>query len=154
MRGAAYSRYSHAQLASHAIAFPALKDAIARVAALPRSGALRVCDFGCASGGNAISTAHHVLDELENEGVKANDVSYAFEDLPANDWPELIRALHAGDGAVARRTHVSLVPRSFYETCRPSASLHLSIAFIALHWLSAAPCDAGPRAIMAHERFA
>ena len=164
MRGAAYSRYSHAQLASHALAFPALREAIGHVAALPRAGALRVCDFGCASGGNAISTAHHVLDQLGDAGVAEGDVSYAFSDLPANDWPELVRALHAdaghagasgagGDG-IADRTHVSLVPRSFYETCFPTGSLHLSIPFIALHWLSATPCDVGPRGVMAQEHGA
>jgi len=152
MRGAAYSRHSHAQLKSHALAFPALREAIGHVAALPRNGALRVCDFGCASGGNAISTAHHVLDQLGDAGVVENDVSYTFEDLPANDWPELVRAL--GDGGVTGRTHVSLVPRGFYETCFPTASLHLSIAFIALHWLSATPGDVGPRAVMAQEHGA
>jgi hypothetical protein len=152
MRGAAYSRYSHAQLASHAETFPALREAIGYVAALPRAGALHVCDFGCASGGNAIGTAHHVLDELGDAGVAEDDVSYAFSDLPANDWPELVREL--GDGGVTSRTHISLVPRSFYETCFPAASLHLATAYIALHWLSATPCDVGPRGVMAQEHGA
>jgi len=86
-----------------------------------------------------------VLDELAAARVPGSDVAYAFEDLPANDWRELVRAVHGADG-VARRAHVSIVPRSFYEACFPSASLHLAFAFIAPHWLSAAPCDVGPRA--------
>ena len=147
--GAGYARSSHAQLASHAIAFPALRKAIGHVAALPRAGALRVCDFGCASGGNAISTAHHVLDELGAAGVAESDVSYALEDLPTNDWPELEKALAAG--GVTDRAGVSLVKRSFYEPCFPAASLQLATAFISLHWLSGTPCDVGTGAVMAQD---
>lgn len=148
--GAGYARSSHAQLASHKIAFPALREAIGHVAALPREGPLRVCDFGCASGGNAIATAHHVLDELRDAGV--TNVAYTCEDLPTNDWQALEKAL--ATGGVADRTDVSFVKRSFYEPCFPRASLHLATAFISLHWLSSTPCDVGPGAVMAQDHGA
>ena len=153
MQAVAYNASSRGQLAAHRLVDPALRAALSRLARRSAAcdGPLRVCDFGAAGGANALEVARSVLSDLEELGEEDREVEYAFNDLPASDFNELFRTLHAA--SLPPRVHTSAIARSFYERCFPEGSLQLALSYITLHWMSEAPITSrlGPGAILPNE---
>jgi len=93
-----------------------------------------------------VSVARLVISEFMGRRP-GEAISYAFEDLPLNDWTVLAQTV----SAAKLPCFTSFVPRSFYEPLFPPASLSLSLSFITLHWLSEAP-RLSADAVLAMER--
>ena len=147
MLGTLYNETSSGQVSAHEIARPALLAAIERLAALQQRGEpFVVADLGVAAGANAVSVARLVISEFMGRRP-GEAISYAFEDLPLNDWTVLAQTVSAAE----LPCFTSFVPRSFYEPLFPPASLSLSLSFITLHWLSEAP-RLSADAVLAMER--
>lgn len=147
MLGELYNKHSVGQLDAHNITHSALRGALGRVAQLTDGSALSICDLGCASGANAMVVARMVADGLKQ--TFSGNVQYALNDLLENDWSAVAKEWSAA--GLPSTFHPVFIPRSFYTALFPTASVHLSLSYITLHWLPAPPCDLGPGAVYCKE---
>lgn len=135
MDGKLYNALSKGQLKSHSITYPALSKALSRVGTFS-STPLCICDFGAGPGSNSVILASKILDELDS---KSRPIQYFFNDLPSNDFNELSSTIESA--GFPNHVSTAMIGKSFYQQIFPNSSVHLSLSYICLHWLSRAPCQ-------------
>lgn len=88
--------------------------------------------LGSAGGANALKLLKWILPK-----VGERNLEYIFEDLPSADFTELAATIE--DAKLPENVLTSMIPKSFYEKLFGPNSIHLSLSFVALHWLSTKP---------------
>lgn len=121
---------------------PHLADAI-RQLRFDGSPVIRVADFGCSVGANALAwaqlAAESVLQNFHSQSKPSPEIQYFFSDLPSNDFNTLFRELHGEDGKAERPYFAAAVGGSFHERLFPRGALHIAISSYSLHWMSKVP---------------
>ena len=125
-----YNATAGAQLTAHDITREALEKCVKEILKSP--GTLRMCDLGSAGGSNALKLLGWVLPLVGDRNVE-----YFFEDLPNADFSELASTIHKAH--LPPNISTSMIGKSFYERLFPPNSIHLSLSYITLHWLSTVP---------------
>jgi hypothetical protein len=129
---------------------PSLVEAV-HLMSLPRhpGSALRIADFGSATGRNAFAYVDFLVDRIRREYQARNlvmpELQTFFNDLPGNDFNTLFGLLppakeHASETTestqLVREYFAAGVPGSFYGRLFPKNSLHFAICMHCLHWIS------------------
>lgn len=118
---------------------PHLAEAIAQLR-LDAGVTVRVADFGCSVGANALAWAHlaavSVLQNCSQNSSSDSDpeIQYFFCDLPSNDFSTLFQ--QAREAATRPKYFAAAVGGSFHDRLFPRGALHVAISTWSLHWLS------------------
>ena len=132
-----YNSSATVQLAAHVVAKSDLRDCIVRILrSHPLSRQLRITDLGSAGGVNSIRLLRYIESILHENG-EYRPVEYIFEDLPTSDFNELVKTIH--ESQLSNQFYPMCIGKSFYKKLFPPNSVHLSLSYITLHWLSYSP---------------
>lgn len=152
-----YSKNSSSQGKAVQIVLPLLVESIHRVP-LPitsptgnGAGPLLIADLGCASGPNSLKNVDAIVSTLKetysNRGLQVPSFQVFFQDLPSNDFNNLLRLVSEENGfyhseesgkspSTVPKYFAAGVPGSFYDRLFPDASMHVIFSSYGLHWMS------------------
>ncbi|XP_024370184.1 indole-3-acetate O-methyltransferase 1 [Physcomitrium patens] len=117
-----------------------LADEISQLGTLTEVGPVRVADFGCSSGANALEWADLCASSIvrnyhQMKSVPAPEIQHFFSDLPSNDFNSLFRELVESK----RPYFAAAAPGSFHGRLFPQHSIQIAISIWSLHWMSKIP---------------
>ena len=94
---------------------------------LPENGAVRICEYGCATGGSSIEPIKAI------EGVASKrKLEIIMNDLPKNDWSTLQALIEK------KFPNINFLysAKTMYSPVAEAASIHLGFSCFAQHWLN------------------
>jgi SAM dependent carboxyl methyltransferase len=143
MKGGGYyddhSEYQHATAASAAGFIP---ECVAGVPLPLDKRMFVVADYGSSTGRNSVASVRAAVEAVR---ARRSDqqVAVIHNDLPTNDWNELLANVASAPDSYVTVDGPKVLPLasavSFFEPAAPSASVHLGMSFSAAHWLRTQP---------------
>ncbi|ORX83413.1 S-adenosyl-L-methionine-dependent methyltransferase [Basidiobolus meristosporus CBS 931.73] len=122
------------------------------LSAVPRNTktTFTIGDYGCSHGANSMAVVNGILSSLQElEGNKHLTIHVYHNDLPNNDFGELLKCLDNPDLSYLNHTFITGSPavdvltmlsaKSFFTQCVPSGSIDLGVCFNSVHWLHTIP---------------
>jgi cyclopropane-fatty-acyl-phospholipid synthase len=101
-----------------------------------------VADYGASTGKNSMASMRAAVDALRNRHA-GQPVVALHNDLPTNDWNQLVANLTSANDSYLTLPGPAVVPLvspvSFFEPAAPPRSVHLGMSFSAAHWLREPP---------------
>ncbi|XVF41151.1 hypothetical protein PTKIN_Ptkin01aG0257000 [Pterospermum kingtungense] len=103
---------------------------------LAASEPLRIAEFGCSSGPNAILAIQNIVKAIDRkfQTHPIPEFQVFFNDQVTSDFNALFGSLPVG-----KKYYAAGVPGSFHDRLFPTASLHFVYSSCALNWLSEVP---------------
>ncbi|CAL5076371.1 unnamed protein product [Urochloa decumbens] len=151
-----YARNSTFQSAEQIRMKPLIEEAVTELLRnsihLPNS--MVISDLGCSSGPSALNLVSTAVDAIQSQCLQLQkpplELSLLLNDLPSNDFNSAVKHLVAfqqkrtvdkGEHGSSPLVVAGFVPGSFHGRLFTTASVHLVLSSISLHWLSEAPRD-------------
>jgi hypothetical protein len=136
-----YNEHSRPQGSAGELGIPLFERA-ADAAPVAASGVFAIADFGSSEGRNSMAPISAAIARVRARG--AGTITVTHTDVATNDFSSVFELLDGGPPsylAANADVYAYAVGRSFYGRLFPANALHLAWNAIAVHWISAAPCD-------------
>lgn len=136
-----YNAHSRPQGSAGDLGLPLLERA---VAAIPLDGStVHIADLGSSQGKNSLVPMRTAIAGLRSRAASV-PIAITHTDLASNDFTALFELLQSSPQSYLRDVqdvYAFAAGKSMYERLFPATSLHVGWNSIAIHWLSAVPCE-------------